>query len=90
MNRQRNLLAKGLDERAGGEGTAQAGHVFHREDVRSHFFQLLREADVVFQRILRALGIEDVAGVADRSLANAVRVLSHRLHRGAHVREVVQ
>ena len=90
MHRQRNLLAKGLDERAGGEGTAQAGHVFYREDVRTHFFQLLREADVVFQRILRALGIENVAGVADRSLANAARVFSHRFHRSAHVRKVVQ
>jgi hypothetical protein len=55
MNGQRNLLAESLDQSARGEGAAQAGHVFDREDVRSHFFQLLRKADVVFQRIFRAL-----------------------------------
>ena len=40
--------------------------------------QLLREADVVVERVLRARRIEDVAGVADRRLADRRRVLADR------------
>ena len=53
------------------------------------FSSSFAEPDVVLQRILRALGIEDVAGVAERAFADGVRFL-HGLHRGLHVREIVE
>ena len=57
--------------------------------MRAHLLQLLRERDVVFQRILRARRVEDVARVAERAFANSMSRL-HRLHRGFHVAEIVE
>ena len=51
--------------------------------------QLLGEADIVVQRVLGAVGIEDVAGVADRALAE-LAVVAHGVDRDAHVLDPVQ
>ena len=52
-------------------------------------FQLLGEADIVFEVVLGAVGIEDVAGVADGAFAELAR-LAHRVHRDAHVLDPVE
>ena len=51
--------------------------------------QLPGEPDIVLQAVLGAVGIEDVAGVADRPFAELAG-LAHRVHRDAHVLDPVQ
>ena len=70
-------------------GLQQARHVLEAEDVGAGLLQLVGQADVVLQVVLGAVGIEDVAGVADRAFAELVR-LEHRVHRDAHVLDPVQ
>ena len=68
---------------------AQAGHVLDAEDVRAGALQLARERDVVLQVVLRLARIGEVAGVADRRLAQLAR-LAHGVDRDAHVLDPVQ
>ena len=89
MHWHSDLFTEGFDECARRKGAAESGHVLHRQHVRTHFFQLLGNADVVFERILRASRIEDITRVAECAFANALG-FAHRLHRGFHVRQVVQ
>ena len=58
-------------------------------NVSSQFAQLLGHADVVLQVVLGPGGVEDVAGVADRRLADGA-ALDHRLHRRPHVGHPVE
>ena len=58
--------------------------------MRAHFLHLLRLRDVVVEVVLRAGGIEDIAGVADGGLADGFAVLADGLHGDLHVREVVE
>ena len=67
----------------------QARHVLDADDVGAGRLQLAREADIVFEAVLGAVGIEDVAGVADGALAELAR-LAHRVHRDAHVLDPVE
>ena len=89
VDRDADLLAQRLHQFLGRIGLAQPGHVLDGEDVRAHPLQLLRHAHVVLQRVLVALGIEDVAGVADGGFADRVR-LAHGLHGGLHVGQPVE
>jgi vacuolar-type H+-ATPase subunit B/Vma2 len=57
--------------------------------VRAGLFQLLGQADVVFQVVFAALGVEQVAGVAQRAFAQCAGV-DHRVHRHAHVVDPVE
>ena len=68
-----DLLAQRLHQLVGGVGLAQPGHVLDGQDVRAHALQFLGHAHVVVERILVALRIEDVAGVADRRFADRCR-----------------
>ena len=52
-------------------------------------FELLGQPDIVFEAVLGAVGIEDVAGVAEGALAELAR-LAHRVHRDAHVLDPVE
>ena len=52
-------------------------------------FSSLAAGDVVFQVILGAGGVQQIAGIADGALADLVR-LEHRIHRHAHVFDPVQ
>ena len=65
-----DLLLQRLDQREGGRGLEEPGHVLEAEDVGAGVAQLLAHGDVVFQVVLGAGGVEDVAGVADRRLAD--------------------
>ena len=70
--------------------TANARHVLDRKHVRAHFFQLLRELHVIAERIFVTLGVEDIAGVADRAFADRARLLAHGFHRHNQIGRVVK
>ena len=90
VDRDADFLLEGLHQVVGGLRFAEAGHVLDGKDVRAHRFDFLGLGDVVFQRILVALRVEDVAGVADRGLAERLAVLADGLHRDPHVGQVVE
>ena len=79
-NRDGDLVLERPDEFFRRERLEQARHILDVEDVGAHPLQFLAEIDVVLERILVALGIEDVARVAHGGLQHAA-VLEHRLHR---------
>ena len=89
MDWDSDFILQCLDQGMRREGAAKAGHIFDRQHVRTHLFELLCELHIVFQRILCALRIEDITGVADRRFANGVRVVD-RFHRHFQVRRVIQ
>ncbi len=89
VNGDADLVAQRFHQLVCGEGFAEAGHIFDAEYMRAHFLQLLRQADVILERVLIALRIENVAGIADGGLANLV-ALPHRVHGHAHVGQPVQ
>src|SRR6266478_3208723 len=68
--RDGDFLAKGANELKGSVRLAQAGHVFNCQEMRAEFFQLLGHADVILERILWPAFVENIAGVADRGLAD--------------------
>jgi hypothetical protein len=51
--------------------------------------QILREIHVIGERVFRPVGIEDIAGVADRPLRE-LALLAHGVDRDAHVFDPVQ
>jgi hypothetical protein len=89
VDRNPDLLAQGLDQLVGRVGLAQAGHVLDGQDVRARLLQLLGQLDVIGQRVLVALRVQQVAGVADRRLADRAR-LQHRIHGRTQVGQPVQ
>ena len=52
VNGDADFLAQRLDQRVGGIGPAQAGHVLDGQHMRAHALQFLGHADVVVERIL--------------------------------------
>ena len=84
-----HLVLQGLDQLLGGVGTAQARHVLDGQQMSSHALQFLGQLDVVLEREGVAAAVEDVAGVAERALAQGVGVL-HGIHRHAQVGQVVE
>ena len=57
--------------------------------MRTGLFQLLGQIDVVLEVELRPAAIEEIAGVAQRALAQRA-TLDHRIHRHPHVIDPVQ
>ena len=90
MDGDADFLLEGGDQLVGGVRFAQAGHVLDGEDVGAHALEFLGLGDVVFQRILVALRVDDVAGVADRRLAERLAVFAHGLHGHLHVGQIVE
>ena len=84
VHRQPDLLLERLHQLARGARLAHAGHVLDGEDVGAGLLQLLGEVDVVLEVVLGPRGVEDVAGVADRRLAQRAG-FDHGVHRHAHV-----
>ena len=74
VDRHADFLAQRLDQRVRRVRLAQAGHVLDAQDVRAHLHQLLGQLHVILQVVFGALGIEDVAGVADGRFADGVGV----------------
>ena len=77
-----------LHQRGGRPRPADAGHVLDAEDVHAGLLELLREVDVVLERVL-ARAVEQVAGVADRAFAERAG-LEHGVDRHAHVLDPVE
>jgi len=89
MDRQAGRLAQRLEQDLGRGRLQEARHVLDRDDVRAGLFQFGGERCVIFQVVFRPGGIEDIAGIADRRLAELV-LLGDRVHRDAHVLHPVE
>ena len=89
MDRQVCRLAQRLEQSARRGRLQQPGHVLDRDDVSAGLFQLAGHADIVVQIILGAVGIEDVAGIADGRFAE-LALAAHRIHGHAHVIDPVE
>jgi hypothetical protein len=89
VDRQVHLVLQRGDQHGGGGRFQQPRHVLQAQHMGARGLQLLGHGDVVLQVVLRPVGVEDVAGVADRALADLAR-LQHRIHRDAHVLDPVE
>ena len=89
MDRQPDLLLEGLDQNLGRRRFHQARHVLQAQHMGPRRLQLLAAGDVVFQVILGAVRVQNIAGIADGAFQNLVG-LQHRIHRDAHVFHPVQ
>ena len=89
VDRDPNRLTERLDEGRGGVGLAQPGHILDRKHVSAALLELPGELDVVGQGELCPGRIEDVAGVADRRLADPAGV-ADGVHGHLHVRHPVE
>ncbi len=89
MDGQADFLADCLDQHAGRRWPADTGHVLDADDVGAGFFQLAGHGDVIPEVVLRAGRVKQVAGIADRRLADGAR-FDHRVHGDPHVVDPVQ
>ena len=89
MDWQADLLLQGLDQNLGRRRFHQARHVLQAQHMGPCRLQLLAAGDVVFQVILGAVRVQNIASIADRAFQNLVG-LQHRIHRDAHVFHPVQ
>ena len=89
MDRKLGLVAERRDQLLRRGRLEEPGHVLQPDDVGAGGLELLGERDIVFEAVFGAVRIEDVAGVADRALAELARV-AHRVHRDAHVLDPVE
>ncbi len=84
MNGQPHLFFEGADQHARSGGFEQAGHVLEAQHMRACRLQFAGHADIVFEVVFRAVGVEDVARITDRAFADFAG-LQNRIHRHAHV-----
>ncbi len=89
MDRQAGLFLQRLDQRKRCARLAQPGHVLDAQDVRASALQVARERHVVLEVVLRLARIGEIAGVADRRLAQLAR-LAHGVDCDAHVLDPVE
>ena len=89
VHRQTDFILQRLDQCVGRRRQAQAGHVLDADDVRTGRLETVRQLQVVLQVVLGVLRIVQVAGVAQRRLAQLVG-LEHRVDGDAHVLEPVE
>ncbi|MES2681944.1 MAG: hypothetical protein V4650_00355 [Pseudomonadota bacterium] len=86
---QSHFLLERAHQLEGRTRLADAGHVLDAEDVRTRLLQRLRHLHVVGEVELGPRGIEQIARVTERALADAAR-LDHRIHRHPHVLHTVE
>ena len=89
VDRQNRLVAQRREKLLRRRRLQQPGHVLDADDVGAGLFQFAGEADIIFEIVFGAVGIEDVAGVADGGFAELAR-LDHRIHRDAHVLDPIE
>jgi hypothetical protein len=89
MQGQTDLLLEDADQLMRRARLADTGHVLDANNVRAGFFQLLGEADIVFEVVFAAFAVEQVTGVAQGAFAQRTR-FDHRIHGDAHVVDPVQ
>jgi len=90
MDGNADFLLQRADQLPRGVRFAQAGHVLDGKDVRAHAFDFLRLVDIIFQRILVALLVVDVAGVTDCRFAEHLAMIACGFHGHLHVGQVVE
>ena len=86
---QANLLLQGPHQLGGGARLADAGHILDAENVCAVLLQRLRHFQVIGQIELGPRGVEEIAGVADRALADRAG-LDHGIHRHPHIVDGIQ
>ena len=89
MNGQADFVFQCLHQTARCGRLQQTRHVLETQHMGTGGLQLPCHADIVLEVVLGAVRIEDIAGVADRGLADAVRI-QHRVHGDAHVVDPVK
>ena len=91
VDRQTHFLLERLDQLFGCIGLKQTGHILDGQDMRAALFEFLGHVDIVVECIFVALGIGDVARVADRRLRDLVgrsSLLKRDFHAGNPVERV--
>ena len=88
VNRHVDLGPQRLHEPLRRVRLQQPGHVFDGQKVRAEFDEFLGEVDVILQRILVSLGVENIPRVADGGFRNGVG-LADRVDRQPEVRQVI-
>ena len=86
---QADLVLERGDQLFSRVGFQKAGHILDAQDMRAALFDLLGEVHIVVQRILVTLGVEDIARVADRSLAQ-LALVEYLVHRDLHAGQPVE
>ena len=86
---QADLVFERGDQLFGRVGLEKAGHILDAQDMRAALFDLLGEVHIVVQRILVPPGVEDVARIADRGLAQ-LALIQHLVHRDLHAGQPVE
>jgi hypothetical protein len=89
MDRQVGRVLQRLEQYPRRLRLQQPRHVLDGDDIGAGFFQLGGKRRIVLEVVFRAGGIQNVAGIADRRLADPV-LLGDRVHRDAHVLDPVQ
>ena len=84
-----HLFLQDADEKPRSRRLQQACHVLQPQHMGTGSLQLLGHANIVFEIILGAVGVENIARIADRGFAHAVG-LDNRLHGDAHVVDPVE
>ena len=90
VNWDGDLLTKSFDQLICGVRVAESRHVLEGKNVCSHYFQLLRHLDVIFERIFITIGAKDVARVTNSGFANRVCMLTNRIHGDLEIRQIVK
>ena len=86
---QADLVLERGDQLLGRVGLQKTGHILDAQDMRAALFDLLGEVHIVVQRILVPLGIEDVACIADRGLAQ-LALVQHLVHGDLHAGQPIE
>ena len=89
MDGNSNFFLQAFYEFIRGEWPTESRHILDCEEVDTDLFELLCESDVILQRIFRPRFVENIAGIADRSFADAAG-FQHSIERNAHVFDRVQ
>ncbi len=84
------LLPQGRHEAGSGRRAQQAGHVLDRQDVRAGVDDLLRQLQVVVQRVERLVRVQHVGGVAERHLRDGGAGLADGTDGRGHLVDVVE
>ena len=85
-----DLLLESGNELADGGGVAEAGHVLDAKDVSSHFLQLLGLIEVILEGVFCAVGVGDVAGIADGGFTDGLAMFAGCFHGDLHVGKVIE
>ena len=84
VNGNANLFTQRFHQFESGIRLAQTSHILNGQKVRTKFLELLRQRDVILQRILRAPFVENIPCITNRHFAHRSR-FQRRVNGHAHV-----